>query len=219
MSQLGMKKPEEKVHQEPTTMISTDKNLMPSMVARQQRQQLQLGTIAAKNDNTAGAHWNRHDETNQVNQQNLFASSSIMAANELSSGIQKQMFDQNGLVLPRRLLHHSSCAPGQPPTTIRDLNRELKFNQVRGKNVLDQKSELKKALEKLEANKKRKEAEQERLNRRTSLELRLEERAERLAREGNKSSSETEVDDKTGNKGSQTARNALSNFNIKSSVR
>ena len=64
---------------------------------------------------------------------------------------------------------------------IRELNRELKFNQTRGKNVLDQKSELKKALERLEAGKRRKEIELERLGRRTSLELRLEERAQRLA--------------------------------------
>lgn len=129
------------------------------------------------------------------------APSSMKAANDLHELIelqqhqqqqqqqpqpQQQLFDQDGLVIPKRVLRHP-VSVAQP--IIRDLNRELKFNQVRGKNVLDQKSELKKALEKLEETKRRKEAEQERLSRRTSLELRLEERAERIAKEAGSTSS------------------------------
>lgn len=128
----------------------------------------------------------------------------MRAADELSGSVQQQMFDQDGLVLPKRVLHHP-VSVAQP--IIRDLNRELKFNQIRGKNVLDQKSELKKALEKLEESKRRREAEQERLNRRTSLELRLEERAEKIAKE-----SGPQPD------GAATC-NPLSNFSIKSVTR
>lgn len=124
------------------------------------------------------------------------------------------MFDQDGLVLPRRVPHHPPCQiGGQQPTTIRDLNRELKFNQIRGNNVLDKKSELKKALEKLEATKRRKEAEQERLTRRTSLELRLEERAERIAKESGTSNESSAI----GNCNSPTSGQQLANFTIKSS--
>lgn len=164
-----------------------EKNVMPSVVLRQQRFQL-------------GASANQSRDFPQVNPTS--SSSISTSANE------QQQFDQDGLVLPKRLLH----APlGQP--IMRDLNRELKFNQIRGKNVLEQKSELKRALEKLEESKRKKEAEQERLNRRTSLELRLEERAERIAKgqlEPTLSSQDTSK---------EATCSPLSNFSIKSITR
>lgn len=184
---------------------TTDKNVMPSMVVRQQRIQMGIGSAI-----------NQRGPARRPGEEAPAPSCSIMSANELLLGAQvqqqhqqgQQQFDQDGLVLPKRLVHHP-VSVGQP--IIRDLNRELKFNQIRGKNVLDQKSELKKALEKLEESKRRREAEQERLNRRTSLELRLEERAERIAKE-----SQTEEEQQQQQAGEQAATcKPLSNFLIK----
>lgn len=205
-------KPEVKVNAVPTA----DRNLMPSMVVRQQRN-IQLGANQQQqqpqqqqnqnlNQNCAGQTLRRAPNPDESSQQQHLAqpiTSSMRAADELSGHVQQQLFDQDGLVLPKRVLHHP-VSVAQP--IIRDLNRELKFNQIRGKNVLDQKSELKKALEKLEESKRKREAEQERLNRRTSLELRLEERAERLAKESNPQQQDGSC-------------KPLSNFSIKSVTR
>lgn len=167
-----------------TETKQADTNMKPSLIVQQQRQ-IQMGISSANPNLTT-----KHGGPETINQQ---SSSSMKAANELSGIIQYQqqqqssnqnqmMFDQNGLVLPKRVLPSNPAGLVNQPI-IRDLNRELKFNQIRGKNVLDQKSELKRAMKKLEENKRRKEADQERLNRRSSLELRLEERAERLAKD------------------------------------
>lgn len=189
-----------------TSTIAGDKNVMPSVVLRQQR--IQMGTSA-----------NQRGEQTSLQQLNP-TSSSIFVANEQQ---QQQVFDQDGLVLPKRVIHHP-ISLAQP--IIRDLNRELKFNQIRGKNVLDQKSELKKALEKLEESKRKKEVEQERLNRRTSLELRLEERAERIAKNSIESSQQVvghqqQSTPAAGVEGAGTTPtcNPLSNFSIKSVTR
>ena len=165
-------------------MISNDKNQLSEIVVRQQRNK-QLPPPPTTTTNTTS---NLNGLTNkQAKPTREDASSSLQFFGSSSStdGSQKQMFDQNGLVLPRKIPHKQMPAPlsGQQPTAIRDLTRELKFNQISGKNVLDQKSELKKAMEKLDANKRKREAESERLRRRTSLELLLEERAARIARE------------------------------------
>lgn len=182
--------------------VVADKNVMPSMVVRQQRM-TQTGSSAnqqQKHQHQTLRKPGAPEEPSYV----VSGSSSMKAADDLSGSIQQQIFDQDGLVLPKRVVHHP-VSVAQP--IIRDLNRELKFNQIRGKNVLDQKSELKKALEKLEESKRRREAEQERLSRRTSLELRLEERAEKIAKE-------------TGSQADGSATcNPLSNFSIKSVTR
>lgn len=115
-----------------------------------------------------------------VMRQQQLANANLRSDNQSDSS---QVFDRDGLVQPRRLGHHNHQQLLNQPTIIRDLNRELKFNQIRGINVLSQKSELSKALEKLGESKKRKEMELERLTRRSSLELRLEERAHRIAKE------------------------------------
>lgn len=192
-------KPEEKAE------VVADKNVMPSMVVRQQRI-TQIGSSANQQQKLQhqGGQMPRNPGAPEEPSYVVSSSSSMKAADELSGSIKQQIFDQDGLVLPKRVLHHP-VSVAQP--IIRDLNRELKFNQIRGKNVLDQKSELKKALEKLEESKRRREAEQERLTRRTSLELRLEERAERIAKE-------------TGSQADGSATcNPLSNFSIKSVTR
>lgn len=199
-------KPEDKTQQVGTT-TADDKNLMPSMVARQQR--IHLGHGANQRSTTSSNNASKilttgDDEPSHVNTQFLLKSAQEASQNNNNQHL-RQEFDQNGLILPRRVPNHP-VSVAQP--IIRDLNRELKFNQIRGKNVLEQKSELKKALEKLEESKKKKEVEQDRLNRRTSLELRLEERAVRLARE---------TDVQTGGDASTTCNPR--NFSIKSTNR
>lgn len=149
----------EKLHNNLSSTLHDDQqnNLMPSMVVRQQK--LQTGA-------------------------NLFQNL-IKPTNPTSEPQTQHLFDQDGLILPKRLPQHSNNNNSQQYPIIRDLNRELKFNQIRGKNVLDQKCELKKVQEKMADARKRREAEQERLNRRSSLEMRLEERAQKLAKESN----------------------------------
>uniref|UniRef100_A0A6G1S7F8 Uncharacterized protein n=1 Tax=Aceria tosichella TaxID=561515 RepID=A0A6G1S7F8_9ACAR len=171
--------------QEPAeSMISNDKNLMPSMVVKQQRGHLTKAQIHHQQVSEHSS--NEEAQTTQLDNilHRTRAAAAAAATNAESCGRSGgQMFDQDGLVLPRRVPHHHQQGDGQQPTTIRDLNRELKFNQARGLPLLDQKSELKRAMEKLESSRRKKEIEHERLTRRTSLELRLEERAQRIARE------------------------------------
>lgn len=181
-----------------------DKNLMPSMVVRQQR--IQMGFKSA-NQTKVGKSGQQQTDSLQPVPSLSSSSLPIRSTENVGAGAQPT-FDQDGLVVPKKVLHHPISA-AQP--IFKDLNRELKFNQVRGKNVLEQKSELKRVLERLEDNKKKREAEQERLNRRTSLELRLEERAERIAKETSKS----HPDAPSSTTGSC---DLLSNFGIKSSI-
>lgn len=198
-----------------STTVAGDKNVVPSMVVRQQRfQQLGISAIPAhKRDQSAAS------SSSAAHPSEESISSLMSAANELSGSIQQQqqqaqLFDQDGLVVPKRVLHHPASA-AQP--IIRDLNRELKFNQVRGKNVLEQKSELKKAMERLEESRRKKEAEQERLGRRTSLELRLEERAQRIAKESGSQSAASSAPG-VPEKGTSTACNSIGGFSLRPSV-
>lgn len=175
-------KPEEMIPQiKPASSTSGDINMKPSMVVQQQRQ-IQMGIHTSANH-----HHQNNNNSNNNNQSKLDTQTLLSGAVQQQHQQQQhnQLFDQDGLVIPKKVLPHpiSGLSGIQQQPVIRDLNRELKFNQIRGKNVLDNKSELKKALEKLEENKRKKEAEQEKLNRRSSLELRLEERAERIAKE------------------------------------
>lgn len=164
-----------------------DKNVMPSMVVRQQRilmGQISANPRASQLAPSAAAPLGAKQRSDLAQGSSSIPLSSMLACDSLSAtSSQQPLFDQDGLVVPKKVLQHP-CSAAQP--IFKDLNRELKFNQVRGKNVLEQKSELKKVMEKLEDSKRRREAEQERLNRRTSLELRLDERAQRLAQEGAK---------------------------------
>jgi hypothetical protein len=85
------------------------------------------------------------------------------------------LLDKDGLVVPRK-----PANPCTESTERRDLHRELQFHQKTGINVLNQKSELQKALQKHRDHQSRKELEQERQSSRSALEKTLEERARRL---------------------------------------
>jgi len=84
-------------------------------------------------------------------------------------------FDESGLIIPRKAIH-----PVMESRERKELQRELVFNQKVGKNVLDTKCELTKALEKRKDNAKRKQEEMERSARRNSFEIRMEQLAERM---------------------------------------
>lgn len=180
-----------------------DRNIMPSMVVRQQRL-AQCGLTSFNPNKVTSASAKPITQVNTT--QELCKSAAAAAASLANDKQQQHLFDQNGLIVPKKvtpvslnLSAHSGSVVGGGlsgcanagnihglnsaiiiPNTVLDLNRELKFNQAHGKNVLDKKSELRRAMDKLEANRKRKEAEVERLNRRSSLELRLEQRAEKI---------------------------------------
>lgn len=161
---------------------AADKNVIPSMIVRQQRIQLNANSARAHSDLAQSSIANHHHLCHQAPKNSSTNKEANNSEPQIQCGEQQNQslqFDQNGLVLPKKVLHHP-ISSAQP--IIKDLNREIKFNQKQGKNVLDKKSELKRALEKLEESKRKKEAEQERLNRRTSLELRLEERFEQIAK-------------------------------------
>lgn len=198
-------------------------NVMPSMVARQQRtiQTIHHSSGAMPNQTNPDSPCPapRLSQQNK-DQQHHLNNNEIKNNNNNSQKIHR--FDQDGLILPKRpvpnpnlvMLNTTTPTTVTTPTStknqnhqessisvhshanpitskqhqhpiMRDLNRELKFNQINGKNVLEQKSELKRVQERIAEARRRKEAEQERLSRRSSLELRLEERAKKLAREGN----------------------------------
>jgi len=80
-------------------------------------------------------------------------------------------------VIPKKLVN-----PCLESRDKKDLHRELMFNQKTGKNVLNQKSELTKVLEKRLDNKKKKEIEEDKkCVRRNSFERKLEEQALKIA--------------------------------------
>lgn len=84
--------------------------------------------------------------------------------------------DEDGLILPKKLIN-----PCLESKDFKDLHRELKINQRIGKDVLHQKSELTKVLEKRARAKEQKEKETQeeakKLQRKTSFEKKLEEQA------------------------------------------
>lgn len=173
---------------------TSHRNIMPSEVLRQQQQLLaKIRSGAGRSTNSITSnHANNNNNINNNNalssfrNQNPSKSQTAFAMPKSHTSLayvelEPEPGDRSETILPKRI-PQVAINPGQQPI-IRDLNREFKFNQIRGKNVLDQKSELKKALERLADTKRRKEAEQERLSRRTSLEMRLEERAQKISKE------------------------------------
>jgi len=83
--------------------------------------------------------------------------------------------DEDGLILPKKLIN-----PCLESKEIKDLHRELKINQRIGKDVLHQKCELTKVLEKRARAKEQKEKEAQegkQLQRKTSFERKLQEQA------------------------------------------
>lgn len=85
------------------------------------------------------------------------------------------LLDPQGLILPRKPFN-----PCLDSKDRQDLHRELMFNQRIGKSVLNQKSELQRALEKHKDHQIKKELENEKSQNKTLLERVIEERARRL---------------------------------------
>ncbi|GJQ85208.1 hypothetical protein Trydic_g13051 [Trypoxylus dichotomus] len=84
------------------------------------------------------------------------------------------LLSEDGLIIPRKL--HN---PVLDSTDRQNLHRELLFNQKIGKNVLNQKSELQKALEKHKTNVAKKQYENNKLSRAAELEKVIADRAKR----------------------------------------
>uniref|UniRef100_A0A224XP11 Protein FAM107B n=1 Tax=Panstrongylus lignarius TaxID=156445 RepID=A0A224XP11_9HEMI len=81
----------------------------------------------------------------------------------------------DGLILPKRL--HNPCMES---VDRQKLHRELLLNQKLGKNVLNQKSELQRAMEKHKENQFKKELELQKQENMTPFEKVIEQRARRL---------------------------------------
>ncbi|CAM1324211.1 Uncharacterised protein g8598 [Pycnogonum litorale] len=107
--------------------------------------------------------------TNPSNMSNI---SLIKSNNKANDDIR---FDEGGLIVPKKIANPCiECRERQ------DINKELLFNKKIGKNVLGQKSELKKVMEKFHDDLKKKEIDQERIANRSSFEKRLDEQAKKL---------------------------------------
>ncbi|KAF6198606.1 hypothetical protein GE061_008358 [Apolygus lucorum] len=91
------------------------------------------------------------------------------------TGVTGDQGGQEGLILPKKLQN-----PCLENTDRQRLHRELMLNQKLGKNVLNQKSELQKAMEQYKDKQFRKELEQQRQENMTPLERVIEQRAKRL---------------------------------------
>ncbi|EFA10527.2 protein FAM107B isoform X1 [Tribolium castaneum] len=111
--------------------------------------------------------------------------------------------NEDGLIIPRK-----------PPNPVKEnserqnLHKELLFNQKIGKNVLNQKSELQKALEKQKENLAKKQLENHLADKTPELEKVIADRAKRL--QGNTNEEKNE-DDKVINKEFLQARMKLKN--------
>lgn len=84
-------------------------------------------------------------------------------------------YNPEGLIMPRK-----PANPVLESSDHKNLHRELLFNQKIGKNVLNQKSELQRALEKHKEHQVKKELEQQKQDSKSALERVIEERAKRL---------------------------------------
>lgn len=90
-------------------------------------------------------------------------------------------FDENGLVLPKKLVN-----PSLDSTEKKSLHRELLFNQKAGVSVLNQKSELQKAMEKHKDKKIAKEKEIEKQANLSPFQKALEQQALKLEQNNEK---------------------------------
>lgn len=91
------------------------------------------------------------------------------------TGVKGQAVSGEGLILPRKL--HNPCLESRDR---KELHRELMLNQKIGKNVLNQKSELQKAMEKHKEQVSRRELEAQRQENMTPFERVIEQRAKKL---------------------------------------
>ncbi|MPC09364.1 Protein FAM107B [Portunus trituberculatus] len=106
---------------------------------------------------------------NQVN-----ASSPAKKEKDVGEGNKGRM-DENGLIMPKKLVN-----PCLESTEKKSLHRELLYNQKRGVSVLNQKTELQKAMEKHNDKKVLKEIQKEKEAALTPFQKALDERAQRI---------------------------------------
>lgn len=106
---------------------------------------------------------------NQVN-----ASSPAKKEKDTGEG-NKDRMDENGLIMPKKLVN-----PCLESTEKKSLHRELLYNQKRGVSVLNQKTELQKAMEKHNDKKVLKEIQKEKEAALTPFQKALDERAQRI---------------------------------------
>ncbi|XP_013779811.1 protein FAM107A-like [Limulus polyphemus] len=117
----------------------------------------------------------------ELEEQELCSSCSMSSTNGVK-------FPEEDLVVPKKLPN-----PCQESVERKSVHRELLFNYKIGKNVLGQKSELQKAMEKVKDDQKKKEMDQLCINKRSSLEKRLEAQADKLQQHEEKSNMKTEA--------------------------
>ncbi|GFV10725.1 uncharacterized protein TNCV_1755631 [Trichonephila clavipes] len=99
-------------------------------------------------------------------------------------------FSEDGLVIPKKPQN-----PCLESSERQNLHRELLFNQKIGKSVIGQKTELHKAFDKLREDQKKKELEEEKLQKKTALEKKLEEQANKLKQQEEIETKKIEVAD------------------------
>lgn len=95
-------------------------------------------------------------------------------------------FDENGLVLPKKLMN-----PSLDSTEKKSLHRELLFNQKIGVSVLNQKTELQKAMEKHKGKQIAKEQQKEKQANLSPFQKALEQQALKLEQVGTEKTDET----------------------------
>ncbi|XP_065212185.1 uncharacterized protein LOC135839870 [Planococcus citri] len=120
-------------------------------------------------------HSTCHKRTDMVNRQlvqNGNAASQELIQDEVVSS---NDISERGLILPKKLLNPCLESPEH-----QHLRKELIFNNKIGKNVLNQKSELRKALEKHKDAQLKKELEQKKNESKSLLEKAVEDRAEKI---------------------------------------
>ncbi|XP_035206302.1 protein FAM107B-like isoform X4 [Stegodyphus dumicola] len=99
-------------------------------------------------------------------------------------------FSEDGLVIPKKPQN-----PCLESSERQNLHRELLFNQKIGKSVIGQKTELHKAFDKFRDDQKKKELEEEKLQKKSALEKKLEEQANKLKQQEELESKKLEAPD------------------------
>jgi len=111
--------------------------------------------------------------------------------NAISKDPLQDRFDEKGLIIPKKLVN-----PNLEASEKKNLHRELKFNAKAGVNVLNQKSELQKVLDKQKDKKAVKELEAQRQEELTPLQKAMHERAQKIEKETEKTDNKNSENDK-----------------------
>lgn len=116
-----------------------------------------------------------YNEDDRPNYRRIYNNFNNNINDNMSERLGGVVVDKEGLVVARK-----PANPCIESMERRDLHRELMFHQKTGKGVLNQKSELQRAMQKHREVQSKKELEKERQSTRTALEITLEKRARRL---------------------------------------